>query len=171
MRNLRNNWYFIVLLIFALVPNENLIRSVQAVTIGNMSLIEGLRDAYSEFQLNSYILFTVFRIIPYLLLSVWLWGLSRSIFKRYTISSLAGGLAGIFGMFSWMAWGMQAHIYTEELVSSTIGLGFIFVGIYGIPVAMIGITIAIGLDRILRGPTASMQTEQAAAHKSDPRAR
>ena len=156
-----------VLIIFSLILNENMVQWVQAVLIGEMSLMEGFRDAYSEFRLNSYILFTVFRIIPYLLLVPWLWWLSRSRFKRYTISSFVGGLAGIFGMFVWMVWGMQSHYYTGELVSSTTGLGFIFVGIYGIPVAVVGIIIAVAFDRILGGKTGPTRTEQAVPPKSD----
>jgi hypothetical protein len=128
-------WY--VLIFLALFVNENTVQWALAVSVGNMSVGDGFLDAFKYFSLPGYAFFTAFRAIPYLILV----SIVKSSIKkdRWATTGIAwGGLLGILFLIVLGSWDSQHAYYTDQHVSSTTAIAFIFIPIYAIVTGFIG---------------------------------
>lgn len=132
------NWYLIVLFIFALVINENVVQWALAVYVGGYTVAGGFQDAFQYFTISGYLFFTAFRLIPYLLLAGVLVLLSTTRQKDYVFPVFVGGILGILVMILWGSWEAQRPYYTSEHVSSTTAIAFLFIPFYAIGTCAIG---------------------------------
>lgn len=137
MKTIRKYWYLLVLLLIALVVNENFVQWCLAVQVG-YTVAAGFEDAYEYFTLRGYLFFTAFRLVPYLGLGIILLALSKTSLKDYCLPVFAGGLVGILALIIWGSWMALRPLYTAEHVSSTTGIAFIFIPIYAVPTGIIG---------------------------------
>jgi len=120
-----------------LIVNENVVQWALAVIVGNYSMINGFKDAFEYFSIEGYLFFTAFRLIPYLILGL----VVKSFIKKKRKIGLGigwGGLVGIVFMIIWGSWFAQLPYYTDEHVSSTTAIAFIFIPIYAIVTGLIG---------------------------------
>ncbi len=131
-------FYLFLLLLFALVINENIIQWALAVKIGKYTLSDGFKDAFKYFSFGGYLFFTAFRLIPYVALGIILTVLSKTKFSNYIFPVFIGGLIGILAIFVWGSWMSLRPFYTDEHVSSTTALAFIFIPLYSVPSGIIG---------------------------------
>lgn len=125
-----SKWYLLVLLLAALLINENLVQWALAVTVGHYSIAAGRADAFKYFTIGGYLFFTAFRLVPYVGLGGILIVLSRTRLKDYVLPVFIGGLIGILAMILWGSWTAQHPYYTGEHVSSTTAIAFLFIPIY-----------------------------------------
>ncbi len=138
MKTILKFWYLIVLLLVALIVNENLVQWALAVQVGGHSVAAGFEDAFEYFTLFGYLFFTAFRFVPYVGLGIILVTLSKTRFKDYGLPVFVGGLIGILAMILWGSWMAQRPYYTDEHVSSTTAIAFLFIPIYAVPTGTIG---------------------------------
>ena len=131
-----------MLLLTALLINEHVVQWVLAVHVGGYSVGAGFADAFAHFDMIGYVFFTAFRLVPYVLLGLLLMFLERTRFSDYSAPVFVGGLIGILAMILVVAWGAQAPYYTDERVSSTTALAFLFVPVYAVPAGIIGAALA-----------------------------
>ena len=138
MMNMKSLKHFMhVLIIVALLINENVIQWALAVIVGNYSVKEGLVDAFKYFTVGGYAFFTAFRVIPYFIL----WLIVKSLFKKEqrALSGIAwGGLFGVVFAIVCGSWMAQHAYYTDEHVSSTTAIAFIFIPLYAVVTGIIG---------------------------------
>ena len=130
-------YYWYVLILAALFINENVVKWVLAVVVGNYSVKEGYIDAFEYFSLGGYLFLTAFRSIPYFIL----WLAVKSYVKRessMTAGIAWGGLIGILFMIVWGSWSAQHAYYTNEHVSSTSAIAFLLIPIYAIVTGFLG---------------------------------
>lgn len=135
---MRKYWYLTVLLLAALVINENVVQWALAVRVGGHTVAAGFEDAFKYFTPVGYLFFTAFRLVPYIGLGVILIVLSKTRLKDYCVPVFAGGLIGILAIILWGSWMAQRPYYTEEHVSSTTAIAFLFIPIYAVPAGAIG---------------------------------
>ena len=109
MKTILKYWYLIVLLLIALVINENMVQWALAVQVGGHSIAGGFEEAFEYFTIWGYLFFTTFRLVPYVGLGVILVILSKSKMKDYVLPVFIGGLIGILAMILWGSWMAQNH--------------------------------------------------------------
>ena len=120
-------WYLLALLLAALIVNENIVLWMLAVSIGGLSILEGLAEAFMFFTIIGFLFTTAFRAIPYIGLGIVLIILSKTKLNGFVLPVFLGGLIGILGMIIWGLWVSLRPFYTDEHMSSTTGLVFIFI--------------------------------------------
>ncbi|NQX87792.1 MAG: hypothetical protein HRT77_03920 [Halioglobus sp.] len=130
-------YYCYVLILAALFINENIIQWILAVVVGHYSVKDAYIDAFEHFSIGGYAFLTAFRSIPYFIL----WFAVKSYVKKessMTVGIAWGGLIGILFMIVWGSWTAQHAYYTNEHVSSTTAIAFLFIPIYSIVTGLIG---------------------------------
>ena len=134
----RSQRRYLLLALIALFVNENLVQWALAITVGGLGLIAGFGSAFGSFSFFGYLFFTAFRLIPYVGLGLVLAVLSATRFASYVSSVFAGGLTGILGMILWGSWLSLRPLYTDEHVSSTTAIAFIFIPTFAVPAGALG---------------------------------
>ena len=152
--------YLSVLLLAALVINENVIQWALAVRVGGHSVSEGYAAAFKYFTLPGYLLFTAFRMIPYVCLGTILVALSKTQLRDYVLPAFVGGLAGILTIIIWGSWEALRPLYTDEHVSSTTAISFIFIPIYAAPAGATGAFLLAAMCAPFRKLFRRRETEQ-----------
>jgi len=125
-------WYLITLALAALVVNENLVQWALAVRVGGYKLGAGFEDAFEFFTFTGYLFATAFRAAPYAALGGLVFVLSESRWRDFVAPVFAGGLVGILAMIVWGLWEAQRPYYTDEHVSSTTAIAFLFIPIFAL---------------------------------------
>jgi hypothetical protein len=120
-------WYLAVLLLAALIINENVVQWALAVKVGGYNIADGYSSAFRYFSVPGYLFFTAFRIIPYAILGMTLVALSKTKHSDYIPAVFIGGLAGIIIAIVSMSWDTMRPYYTDERVSSTTAINFLFI--------------------------------------------
>ena len=138
MKIKKKYWYLVVLLLVGLIVNENTVQWALAIQVGGMSVGEGFKDAFEYFSIFGYLFFTAFRLIPYVGLGVALLILSKTKISDYSLAVFYGGLVGILTIIIWGSWESLRPIYTDEHVSSTTAIAFLFIPIYAVPGGLVG---------------------------------
>lgn len=131
-------WLWGSLLFAALFINENTVQWMLAMKVGGFSLAEGFRDAFEYFTIPGFLFMTAFRLIPYICLGVVVETLSRSRFRDFCLPVLIGGMIGILSLMIPGLWSAQRPYYTDEHVSSTTAIAFVFIPIYAVLTGLIG---------------------------------
>lgn len=160
MKTILKYWYLGVLLLIALIINENIVQWSLAVQVGGYSVAAGFEDAFEYFTPVGYFFFTAFRVVPYIGLGIILVVFSKTSLKDYCLPVFAGGLIGILVMILWGSWVSLRPLYTDEHVSSTTAIAFIFIPIYAIPTGVIGATLLAVLYTPFRFLFKRRETEQ-----------
>ena len=150
MKDIKEYWYLFVLLPFALVINENVVQWALAVRVGGYTITDGFKDAFEHFTVFGYLFCTAFRMAPYAGLALILFILSMTKLKDYVPPVLIGGLIGILAMILWGSWVAQRPYYTDEHVSSTTAIAFVFIPIYAVFTGATGVVIFAGLYTPIR---------------------
>jgi len=143
-------WYLLFLILPALVVNENVVQWALAVHVGGYTVFDGFKDAFEHFMIIGYLFFTAFRLVPYFCLGVALVVLSKTKLKDYVFPVLIGGLIGILAIILWGSWMALRPFYTDEHVSSTTALSFIFIPFYAVPAGAVGAVFFAGLYTPIR---------------------
>jgi len=140
-------WY--TLCIVALVVNENIVQWALAVIVANFSFINGFKDAFEYFSVGGYAFFTLFRLIPYAMLTgAVLIGMKR---QSPAVNGFAwGGLIGIVTMIVWGSWDAQRDYYTGEHVSSTTNIAFLVIPILALFTGCIGALSGYVIQRVIK---------------------
>ena len=138
MRATFEYWYVLVLLLVALVANENVVQWALAVKVGGHSIAAGFADAFKYFSIIGYLFLTAFRLVPYVGLGIILIVLSKTKLKDYVLPVFIGGFVGILAMILWGSWMAQRPFYTGEHVSSTTAIAFLFIPFYACATGGIG---------------------------------
>lgn len=138
MKAMLKYWYLFVLLFTALIINENLVQWVLAIRVGGHSFAAGFKDAFEHFTILGYLFFTAFRLIPYAGLGIILFIISKTSLKDYILPVLIGGLVGILAMILGGSWMAMHSYYTDEHVSSTTALAFLFIPFYAVLTGTVG---------------------------------
>ena len=138
MKVMRKYWYLAVLLVPALIINENVVQWALAVRVGGLGVAGGFEDAFEYFNVLGYVFFTGFRLVPYVGLGTILVVVSKTEYRDYVPPVLIGGLVGILAMIVWGSWMALRPYYTDEHVSSTTAIAFIFIPMYAVPTGTIG---------------------------------
>ncbi len=123
--------YWIAILLAALLINENTVQWALAMVVGKLGIVAGFKDAFEYFGIGGYLFFTGVRFIPYLILGATLSSLA-SRRPRWIPPLFYGGMAGILAMIIWGSWVSLRPYYTDEHVSSTTALAFLFIPIYAV---------------------------------------
>lgn len=159
--------YWLPILFFALIVNENLIQWALAVSVGEHTIKSGFNNAFEYFTLLGYLFMTLFRLVPYISLALILSYLSRTGFKDYCFPVFIGGLIGILSFIIYGLWTSQHAYYTDEHVSSTTPISFLFIPIYAVPVGLLSaIVLAIIYTPVRYFILKHKKTEQDSAHQS-----
>ena len=161
MKTMLKYWYVVVLLLVALVINENIVQWTLAVRIGGYTIAEGFEDAFKYFTIFGYLFFTAFRLIPYVGLGIILVVLSKTGLKDYVFPVFTGGLIGILAMILWGSWMAQRPYYTDEHVSSTTAIAFLFIPFFAVPIGAIGAMLLVGFYTAIRYVLRRRKTEPA----------
>jgi len=156
--------YLTVLLLLALIINENLVQWALAVRVGGHSVAGGFQDAFKYFSVLGYVFFTAFRLVPYVGLGILLVVISKTRFRDYALPVFAGGLVGILAMILWGSWMAQRPYYTDEHVSSTTAIAFLFIP----PLAVFTGAIGAGLVALLYTPVRLMLRRREAEQSPPP---
>ena len=143
-------WYLVVLVLVALVINENIVQWVLAVRVGDHSIASGFEDAFEYFTIIGYLFFTAFRLVPYVGLGIILVILSKTKLKDYVFPVFIGGLIGILAMISFGSWMTLRPYYTDEHVSSTTAIAFLFIPIFAGLTGAIGAALLTGIYALSR---------------------
>ncbi len=130
MKSLSRYWHSSVLLLVALLINEHVVHWALAVKVGGYSVAAGFTDAFKYFSVGGYLFCTAFRLIPYMGLAITLLVLSKTKAKDFVLPVWIGGLIGILGTILWGLWMTQRPYYTDEHVSSTTAIAFLFIPLY-----------------------------------------
>ena len=138
MKTILRYWYLVVLLLAALVINENVVQWALAVRVGGYTVAAGFEDAFEYFTPFGYLFFTAFRLVPYVGLGIILVVLSETRLRDYCLPVFAGGLVGIVTIILWGLWMAQRPLYTDEHVSSTTAIAFLFIPVYAVPAGAVG---------------------------------
>lgn len=159
MNTIHKYWHLVVLLLAALIVNENLVQWVLAVRVGGHTVAAGFEDAFEYFTLFGYLFFTAFRLVPYVGLGIILIILSKTKQKDYALPVFVGGVIGILAMILWGFWMVQRPYYTDEHVSSTTAIAFLFIPIYAVPAGAIGAALLAGIYTPIRFALRKGKTE------------
>lgn len=136
--------FWAVLIVIVIFGNENLAQWMLAIWVGNMTVGDGFSDAFKYFTFFGYGFFTLFRLIPYVILAL---VVKSSIKKgRWATPGIAwGGLLGIALLIFYLSWSSLEPLYTEAHASSTTAIAFIFIPIFAIASGLIGSLIGVGI--------------------------
>ena len=138
MKSIMKYWYLVVLLLAALLINENVVQWALAVRVGGHTVTTGFEDAFKYFTPFGYLFLTAFRLVPYVGLGIILVVLSKTRLRDYCLPVFGGGLVGILTIILWGSWMAQRPYYTDEHVSSTTAIAFLFIPIYAVPAGAAG---------------------------------
>lgn len=138
MKTILKYWYLAALLLGALIFNETLVQWGLAVRVGGYTIAAGFEDAFEHFTLFGYLFLTAFRLVPYVALGIILVILSNTKLKDYVLPVFIGGFIGILAMILWGSWMAQRPYYTDEHVSSTTAIAFLFIPMYALPTGACG---------------------------------
>ena len=138
MEIINKYWCLVVLLFFGLVVNENVVQWILAVQVGGHTVGSGFEEAFESFSILGYLFVTAFRLIPYVGLGILIVIVSKTRFYENVLPVFFGGLIGILAIIVWGSWEALLPLYTEEQVSSTTAISFIFIPIYAIPAGAAG---------------------------------
>ena len=163
MKTILKYWYLVVLLLAALVINENVVQWALAMRVGGHTVAAGFEDAFEYFTPFGYLFFTAFRLVPYVGLGIILFVLSRTKLKDYCLPVFAGGLVGILAIILWGSWMAQRPYYTDEHVSSTTAIAFVFIPIYAVPAGAVGAVLLAAIYTPFRILMKRKETEQSPA--------
>jgi glutathione synthase/RimK-type ligase-like ATP-grasp enzyme len=130
MKTIFNYWYVAVLLLVALLIDENVVNWALAVKVGGYSTAAGFTEAFKDYSIFDYLFFTAFRLIPYIGLAIILVILSKTKAKDFVLPVFIGGLIGILAMYLWGSWTTLRPLYTDEHVSSTQAIAFLILPFY-----------------------------------------
>ena len=158
-------WYLAILLLIALIINENVVQWALAVIIGGHTLASGFQDAFEHFTIAGYLFFTAFRAVPYAILGTALFFLPKISSKEYFIPVFAGGLIGIVAMILWGSWVTLKPFYTEVRISSTTALAFLWIPYYAVMSGAVGVALFSGMYTFIQ--FALKNTEPAKTHDSE----
>lgn len=148
-------WWLGVPVALALLVNEQVMLAIVAIVVGGRSLPEAIRDAAGDHPVSAFLFFTPFRLVPYLLLAGVCWWLSRGRGRRFVAAVLAGGCVGIVAFIVVASWQVLRPLYTNERVSSTAALAFLFIPSYATVTGALGAGLAAAIRAILpRRPAA-----------------
>ena len=122
-------------ILFILI-NESTISWLLAVVVGQYGIVEGFEKAFRHFSITGFLLSSIFRLVPYLILIL-------IVFKSKLTTSLAGWFAAwiaisvvvVFHAYGY--WEVQHSLYTPERTSSTASIAFMFIPFYAIFYALI----------------------------------
>lgn len=143
-------WWFGVPVALALLVNEQGMLAIVAMVVGGRSLPEALRDAAGEHPVLAFLFFTPFRLVPYLLLAGVCGWLSRGRGRRFVTPVLLGGCIGIVAFIAAASWQVLRPLYTDERVSSTAPLAFLFIPTYASVTGALGAGLAVAIQAILQ---------------------
>lgn len=163
MKTILKYWHLVALLLAALIVNETLVQWILAVRVGGHTVAAGFEDAFEYFTLFGYLFFTAFRLVPYVGLGIILVILSKTKLKDYVLPVFAGGLIGILAMIVWGSWMAQRPYYTDEHVSSTTAIAFLFIPMYAVPTGAVGAILLALLYTPFRFMFRRKKTEQSPA--------
>jgi glutathione synthase/RimK-type ligase-like ATP-grasp enzyme len=130
MKTPSSRWYVAVLLLVALLIDENVVNWALAVKVGGYSTAAGFTEAFKDYSVFGYLFFTAFRLIPYMGLAIILVVLSKTKYKDFVLPVFIGGLIGILAMYLWGAWTTLRPLYTDERASSTQAIAFLILPFY-----------------------------------------
>jgi len=150
MKTILKYWYLVMLLLIALVVNENMVQWALAIQVGGYTIAGGFEDAFEYFSIWDYLFFTAFRLGPYVGLGAILIILSKSKLEDYVLPVFIGGLIGILAMVLWGSWMAQRPYYTDEHTSSTTAISFVFIPIYAVATGVIGAAVFAGIYSPIR---------------------
>jgi hypothetical protein len=143
-------WWVGVPVALALLVNEQAMLAIVAIVVGGRSVPEALRDAAGERALFAFLFFTPFRLVPYLLLVGICWWLSCGRGRRFLVPVLVGGCIGIVAFIVVASWQVLRPLYTDERVSSTAPLAFLFIPTCAAATGALGAALAAGIQAILQ---------------------
>ena len=130
--------YLVILALAAALINERVVQWSLAVRVGGYTLGDGFKDAFEYFTLGGYLFMTAFRLVPYVVLGSVVVVLSRSRWNDFVHPIFAGGVVGIIATIVWGLWTAQHAYYTEEHVSSTTAIAFLFIPLYAVVTGGVG---------------------------------
>ena len=159
IKTIKEFWYLAVLLFMALVINENVVQWVLAVTIGEHTVVAGFKDAFKYFSVTGYFFCTIFRLVPYVLLGISTVILLTTKLRDYFLPVFIGGLIGILAMILWGSWMALRPYYTDEHMSSTTGLAFLFIPILAVPTGAISAALSACIYKPIRAALRRRKTE------------
>ncbi|NOZ65912.1 MAG: hypothetical protein GXP00_05360 [Alphaproteobacteria bacterium] len=136
MQNSSIKFFWCTFLFIFLFGSVGIVQWALAVVVGDYSLVEGFNDAFKYSTFGSYLLESEFRLIPYVILGLIVIFLKKE--NRAKIGIAWGGLLGVAGFILWGYWVAQSPYYTNEHVSSTTAVAFIFIPIYAVAPGLIG---------------------------------
>lgn len=130
-----NNTFLLLLLLFFLFINENFVHWILALSIGGLSFQNSFYTAYRNFSIDGYLIISIFRATPYLLLYLFI---KKNINNDFVSNLAWGGLFGIVIFLIMGYWGVQYSLYTDDPVSSTTALNFLIIPFLSIPFGGVG---------------------------------
>lgn len=128
----------LVTLAVALFLNENTVRLVLALTVGQRGLGGAWTEAFANFSLDRYLFFTLFRFFPYSMLALAVLRMARTPWQAAMLPVLLGGLAGIAVFLAWGIWEALLPIYTSEHPETTPAFALLFLSVGAVPVGALG---------------------------------
>ena len=132
-----SRFYWILFWLLAVLLNENVVQWALAIWVGGYSVSDGFDSAFKFFTPLGYAFFTLFRMIPYVILAKIIDRSSdRKIWATRAIAW--GGLAGIVSMIVWGSWVSLHSLYTDAHASSTTAIAFLFIPVWAILTGFIG---------------------------------
>jgi len=130
-----NRKFWILVVFIAIFINENFVKWLLAMFVGGLNPADGFIDAYKFFSMEGYLFFSIFRVIPYLLLFF----LVAFKIKGNTVVGIGwGGLLGIVLGMIFGFWDSQSAIYSAKQVSSTTAIAFLIIPFFSIITGMLG---------------------------------
>lgn len=141
--------YYLVLLLCALLLNENLVEWAVAMVVGGHTFTSGFQRAFDCWSIGGYLFFTALRSIPYLGLGLALFAVSK-INRDYFMAVFAGGFVGIVSILLLGSWEALRPGYAGERISSTTAIDFVILPILASAAGFVGVLIGIGIQAFLR---------------------
>ena len=143
--NNKQRIFWIAFIASFLFINEDLIHWLLAIFVENYGIVDGFKDAFKYFTFDGYLFFSVFRVIPYVILFIVIKALIKKKNKNY-LGVAWGSLVGILFLITWGSWSSLHSLYTDEHTSSTTAIVFLFLPIYSIVTGLIGGLIGYGIS-------------------------
>jgi hypothetical protein len=163
---MKKYWYLPVLLLSALVVNEDVVQWALAVKVGGYSVPSGFEDAFKYFTVDGYLFLTTLRLVPYVGLGIILVVLSKTKFKDYVLPVFVGGLIGVLWGIIGGSWEAMRPYYTDEHVSSTTAIAFLVIPIIAVFTGAIGAIVFAILYTPFRYAIRKRKTKPTGTHDS-----